>query len=87
MKNIISVIGAGGKTSLLHKMSDYYLGKKETVLLTTTTHMMLEKDTDISCDIFSIIERLKNDKYCMAGKICDAAIKKFRHFRLKYLKG
>ena len=28
MKNIISVIGAGGKTSLLHKMSDYYLEKK-----------------------------------------------------------
>ena len=87
MKNIISVIGAGGKTSLLHKMSDYYLEKKETVLLTTTTHMMLEKDTDISCDIFSIIERLKNDKYCMAGKICDGSNKKFRHFRLKYLKG
>lgn len=70
MKKIISVIGAGGKTSLLHKMSEYYLEKKETVFLTTTTHMMLEKDTDISCDVFSIIERLKNDKYCMAGEIC-----------------
>ena len=47
MKNIISVIGAGGKTSLLHKMSDYYLEKKETVLLTTTTNIILEKDTNI----------------------------------------
>ena len=70
MNKIISVIGAGGKTSLLHKMSEYYLKKKETVLLTTTTHMMLEKDTDISCDVFTIIEKLKKDKYCMAGKIC-----------------
>ena len=87
MKNIISVIGAGGKTSLLHKMSDYYLGKKETVLLTTTTHMMLEKDTDISCDIFSIIERLKNDKYCMAGKICDGSNKKIQALPLEILKG
>ena len=94
MKKIISVIGAGGKTSLLHKMSDYYLGKKETVLLTTTTHMMLERDTDISCDIFSIIERIKNDKYCMAGKICDGSNKKIqalpletdgaKHYSLKY---
>ncbi len=87
MKNIISVIGAGGKTSLLHKMSDYYLEKKETVLLTTTTHMMLEKDTDISCDIFSIIERLKNDKYCMAGKICDGSNKKIQALPLEILKG
>lgn len=47
MKNIISVIGAGGKTSLLHKMSDYYLGKKETVLLKNKKNMMIEKDTDI----------------------------------------
>lgn len=87
MKNIISVIGAGGKTSLLHKMSDYYLEKKETVLLTTTTHMMLEKDTDISCDIFSIIERLKNDKYCMAGKICNGSNKKIQALPLEILKG
>ena len=68
-------------------MSDYYLGKKETVLLTTTTHMMLEKDTDISCDIFSIIERLKNDKYCMAGKICDGSNKKIQALPLEILKG
>ena len=86
MKKIISVIGAGGKTSLLHKMSDYYLGKKETVLLTTTTHMMLERDTDISCDIFSIIERIKNDKYCMAGKICDGSNKKIQALPLEILK-
>lgn len=86
MKKIISVIGAGGKTSLLHKMSDYYLGKKETVLLTTTTHMMLERDTDISCDIFSIIERIKNDKYCMAGKICDGSKKKIQALPLEILK-
>ena len=87
MKNIISVIGAGGKTSLLHKMSDYYLEKKEGFFLKTTTHMMLEKDTDISCDIFSIIERLKNDKYCMAGKICDGSNKKIQALPLEILKG
>ena len=71
MKKIISVIGAGGKTSLLHKMSKYYLKQGYTVLLTTTTHMMIEKDTDISCDILAIREKLKHNKYCMAGKLCD----------------
>lgn len=70
MEKIISVIGAGGKTTLLHKIAERYLQKGKTVLLTTTTHMMLEENTDVSCDLFSILNKIKRDGYCMAGTIC-----------------
>ena len=71
MKNkIIAVVGAGGKTTLIHRLAEEYRRKDASVLVTTTTHMLVEPDTDLSCDSFVIKERLKNTGYCMAGKRC-----------------
>ena len=70
MKKIISVIGAGGKTTLIHRLAKEYQRKGNSVLVTTTTHMFAEPGTDLSCDAFSVKGRLQKDHYCMAGRRC-----------------
>ena len=70
MKKIISVIGAGGKTTLIHRLAKEYRRKGNSVLMTTTTHMMVEADTDLSCDAFAIREKLQKEQVCMAGRLC-----------------
>ena len=70
-KRIISVIGAGGKTTLLHHLAEGYRRKGLRVLVTTTTHMLIEADTDLSCDSFVIGHKLETDGYCMAGARCE----------------
>lgn len=39
---IISVVGAGGKTTILHCMADEFVQKNRNVFVTTTTHIMME---------------------------------------------
>lgn len=69
MKNKkIAVVGAGGKTTLIHRLAEEYRRKGASVLVTTTTHMLVESDTDLSCDSFAIREKIKRTGYCMAGK-------------------
>ena len=71
MKNkIIAVIGAGGKTTLIHRLAEEYRRKGASVLVSTTTHMLVEPDTDLSCDSFAIMEKIKKTGYCMAGAVC-----------------
>lgn len=70
MKKIISVIGAGGKTTLIHRLAEEYQRKGNSVLVTTTTHMFAEPGTDLSCDAFSVKGKLQKDHYCMAGRRC-----------------
>lgn len=70
-KRIISVIGAGGKTTLLHHLAEVYRRKGLRVLVTTTTHMLIEADTDLSCDSFVIKGKLEKNGYCMAGACCE----------------
>lgn len=67
-KEIISVIGAGGKTTLIHRLADEYRKQNKKVLICTTTHMFLEADTDISCNAEQIIARLEQRGICMTGK-------------------
>ena len=38
------------------------------MLVTTTTHMYVEADTDLSCDFFSLRDKIIKDGYCMAGQ-------------------
>ena len=68
MRKIVSVVGAGGKTTYLHRLADAYTLRNYKVLLITTTHMGLEADTDISCDAETIRRKLRETGYCMAGK-------------------
>ncbi len=64
-RKIIAFCGAGGKTSGIHAVRDYFLVRKKKVLVTTTTHMFLEKGC--VSNVNDIIEKLDNDGYAFAG--------------------
>ena len=42
---IISVVGSGGKTTLIKKLAKQYREEGKTVLVTTSTHMFIEEQT------------------------------------------
>ena len=64
---IISVVGSGGKTTLIKKLAEQYRKEKKTVFVTTSTHMFIEEDTLLTDDADTIIRRLKEKGYAMAG--------------------
>lgn len=72
---ITAVIGAGGKTSLIHALAQRYCREGKKVFVTTTTHMFVEEDTLLTDDTETILRRLNESGYVMAGlhergKIC-----------------
>ena len=64
---IISVVGSGGKTTLIKKLAGQYRGEGKTVLVTTTTHMFIEEDTLLTDDPEVIVQALKDKGFAMAG--------------------
>lgn len=64
---IISVVGSGGKTTLIKQLSSRYRSEGKTVLVTTTTHMFIEEDTLLTDDTEKIIGVLQETGYAMAG--------------------
>jgi xanthine dehydrogenase accessory factor len=64
---IISVVGSGGKTTLIKKLAAQYRAQGKTVFVTTTTHMFIEEDTLLTDDADTILQALKETGYAMAG--------------------
>ena len=64
---IIAVVGSGGKTTLIRKLAAQYHSQGKTVLVTTTTHMFIEKDTLLTDDAGEIISALNETGCVMAG--------------------
>ena len=64
---IISVVGSGGKTTLIKKLAAQYRSEGKTVLVTTTTHMFIEEDTLLTDGADTIIGVLRETGYAMAG--------------------
>lgn len=64
---ITAVVGAGGKTSLIHAMADSYRREGKKVFVATTTHMFIEPDTLLTDDIETILHQLNSTGYAMAG--------------------
>ena len=64
---IISIVGSGGKTTLLHQLARQYRAEGKSVFVTTTTHMFIEGDTLLTDDPQLIIQTLKKTGYAMAG--------------------
>ena len=56
MEKLISIVGAGGKTTLVHKLAREYHRRGKGVLVTTTTYMYVEADTDLSLSLIHISE-------------------------------
>ena len=64
---IIAVVGSGGKTTLIKKLAEQYRAEGKSVLVTTTTHMFIEKDTLLTDDADTILRALEESGYAMAG--------------------
>lgn len=64
---IIAVVGSGGKTTLIEKLACDFRREGKSVLVTTTTHMFIRKDTLLTDDADAIIAALKQTGYVMAG--------------------
>ena len=75
---IVSIVGAGGKTTLAHELANKYCGEKKRVLVTTTTHMFIENDTVVTDKADDILNRLEAKGYCMAGSQCDEDLAKIK---------
>lgn len=64
---ITAIVGAGGKTTLLHSLAQKYIQEGKSVFVTTTTHMLIESDTLLTDDSEEIKAKLLKDGYAMAG--------------------
>ena len=62
---IIAVVGAGGKTTLIHKLAVQYRAEGKSVFVTTTTHMFIEENTLLTDDADTIIGELRENGYAM----------------------
>lgn len=65
---VIAVVGSGGKTGRIHALAESYIKEGKRVLVTTTTHMMVEVGCDLSNNPTEIINKIENVGYCMAGR-------------------
>lgn len=64
---IRAFVGAGGKTTLIHRQAEQYRGAGKTVFVTTSTHMFIEPDTLLTDDPEEMIRQLHRTGYAMAG--------------------
>ena len=64
---VIAYVGSGGKTTLIHRRADELRCQGKRVLITTSTRMFIEKDTLLTDDAWTIIDRLNQTGYAMAG--------------------
>ena len=64
---IRAFVGAGGKTTLIHKQAAAFRAEGKRVSVTTSTHMFIEPDTVLSDDADTIIAELNRTGYVMAG--------------------
>ena len=64
---IRAFVGAGGKTTLIHRQAERYRAEGKRVFVTTSTHMFIEPDTVLSDDPEVILAQLYRTGYVMAG--------------------
>lgn len=64
---ILAIVGAGGKTTLLHDLARRYRAEGLRVFATTSTHMRPEADTLLSGDADALLAALDRTGYVMAG--------------------
>ena len=64
---IRAFVGAGGKTTLIHRQAARYRAEGKRVFVTTSTHMFIEPDTVLSDDPDTILGELNRRGYVMAG--------------------
>ncbi len=64
---VISIVGSGGKTTLIKRMAEEFRHQGKKVFVTTSTHMSIESDTLLTDDADVIIRHIEEYGYAMAG--------------------
>lgn len=64
---IISIIGAGGKTTLMYQLAEAYAKKKQKVLVTTTTHIYRPNNNSFVENLEQLYNRWDQNTYAVVG--------------------
>ena len=64
---VTAVVGAGGKTTLIHTLAARYRAAGRRVLVTTSTHMYREPQMLLDPDAAALIAALRHNGYAAAG--------------------
>ncbi len=65
--HVISIVGAGGKTTLMNAMAHVYQSRGQKVLITTTTHIMRPLDCPVGESMEEVSRLLKGHGIVAAG--------------------
>ncbi|MCD8300479.1 MAG: putative selenium-dependent hydroxylase accessory protein YqeC [Clostridiales bacterium] len=65
---VISVVGAGGKTSLINAMARYYADGGKSVIITTTTHILSPNDLPVASDADALLRLCDDYPIVAAGE-------------------
>lgn len=66
-KHVISIVGAGGKTTLLYAMATFLSQHNRKVLVTTSTHIMKPDKTHYAKDVSMVYSLWKKQKFAVIG--------------------
>lgn len=80
---VITVVGAGGKTTIIHTLAKEFVAKGKKVLITTSTHMWEEEGTIVTNKASDIINEINKCGYVMAGTR-EKAKSNNNHIKSKY---
>ena len=67
-KKIVSIVGAGGKTSLMYALASIYASKKQKTLVTTTTHIWKPQDELIAKNMRELWGLWGQNRYAVVGE-------------------
>lgn len=68
---IISIVGAGGKTTKMYALKDQYVKEGKSVLMTTSTHMLIEEHTLVNQSVDVIKSHIEQFGWAHAGCLLD----------------
>lgn len=67
-KQVIAIVGAGGKTTLLYTLAEYYAGQGASVTVTTTTHIKRPGHYPVAGNKEELLRLLAEHRIVVAGK-------------------
>lgn len=70
-KHVISLVGAGGKTSIMFSLANYYAKKGLKVIVTTTTHIKKFQNVNYVTNLKQLEAAFKANDYAVIGKECE----------------
>lgn len=67
-KQVIAIVGAGGKTTLMYALAHYYARQEACVIITTTTHIKKPGGYPVAGNKKELLRQLAGSRIVVAGK-------------------